>query len=146
LTFVLATAGLVTVMGYFYNGPQDVTHYSTSIQPNEASTQPKIATVLEAAQLQENASAGFVSRKTQHQERESLDFLDPEQITRILRKNEESYHVDRKRGVLRFDLAQVPSNDPVEDSHSEILLEAPAVGNVSSGGDWMFWGIYDGHA
>ena len=133
-------------MGYFYNGPQDVTYYSTSIQPNEASTQPKIATVLEAAQLQENASAGFVSRKTQYQERESLDFLDPEQITRILRKNEESYHVDRKRGVLRFDLAQVPSNDPVEDNHSEILLKAPAVGNVSSGGDWMFWGIYDGHA
>ena len=64
------------------------------------------------------------------------------EVTAILRQQERTVLVPRGRGVKRFDVVQVPCNTPVEDDHSEKLLPAPS----SSGqGDWMFWGIYDGH-
>ncbi|KAH0565295.1 hypothetical protein GP486_001315 [Trichoglossum hirsutum] len=111
--------------------------------PNIRGSRPAIVT--EASQLRADASAAAVSRKKDHQGRESLGFLNSEQITQILRRNEESYHVDREQGVVRFDLVQVPSNDPIEDDHSEKLLKAPQVGDKPPSGDWMFWAIYDGH-
>jgi hypothetical protein len=155
--FGLATATIGAGAWYIYNDSEyanDFNSISTtsplasainpdSQVPNIRGSRPAIVT--EASQLQEDASAVAVSRRRDHQDRDSLNFLNSEQITQILRRNEESYHVDREQGVVRFDLVQVPSNDPVEDDHSEKLLEAPLVGDKPPSGDWMFWGIYDGH-
>lgn len=74
--------------------------------------------------------------------------LSPEQATEKLRRNEESYIVGRGRGVWRYDVVQVPSNDPIEDDHDEKIIEVPQTvvpveGQPSS--DWMFWGVFDGH-
>ncbi len=81
---------------------------------------------------------------------DQLDMLTPEQATHKLRRNEESYTVGRGRGVVRYDVVQLPSNNPIEDDHAEKIVEVPQTvtppqeGSPSS--DWMFWGVFDGHS
>ena len=81
--------------------------------------------------------------------RKVLEMMTPEQATQKLRRNEESYLVSRGRGVVRYDVVQIPSNDPIEDDHAEKIVEVPQSvvptrdGSVMS--DWLFWGVYDGH-
>jgi pyruvate dehydrogenase phosphatase len=74
--------------------------------------------------------------------------LTPEQATQKLRKNEESWLVGRGKGVVRYDVVQIPSNDPIEDDHAEKIIEVQGVAATndgSSASDWMFWGVFDGH-
>ena len=94
---------------------------------------------------------GPISKDTDASGRKVLEMLTPEQATQKLRRNEESYLVGRGKGVVRYDVVQIPSNDPIEDDHSEKIIELPqalatatAARNPSS--DWMFWGVFDGHA
>lgn len=76
-----------------------------------------------------------------------VEMLSPEQATEKLRKMEESYFVNRGRGVVRYDLTQLPSNSPIEDDHVEQIVENPPAGKVGGeGSDWMFWGVFDGHS
>lgn len=97
-----------------------------------------------------------------------LQLLTPEECTSKLRANEESYLVSRGNGVYRYDVNQLASNDPIEDDRIEQIIAAPnplgsatleipsvptdlKTGNPmvknASGmyGDWVFWGIFDGH-
>ncbi|KAI9832969.1 MAG: hypothetical protein M1826_000748 [Phylliscum demangeonii] len=82
--------------------------------------------------------------------RKVLEMMTPEQATRKLRRNEESYLVGRGRGVVRYDMVQIASNDPIEDDHSEKIVEIPAsvaaTHDQAPHSDWMFWGVYDGHS
>jgi len=90
---------------------------------------------------------GPISKDTDESGRKVLEMLTPEQATQKLRRNEESYLVGRGKGVVRYDVVQIPSNDPIEDDHSEKIIEIPktlAAQNPVS--DWMFWGVFDGHA
>jgi pyruvate dehydrogenase phosphatase len=100
--------------------------------------------------------------------RKVLQLLTPEECTTKLRSNEESYLVSRGNGVYRYDVNQLASNDPIEDDRIEQIIAAPSplgdsivdvtksltdlktghpmVKNASGEyGDWMFWGIFDGH-
>lgn len=91
---------------------------------------------------------GPISKDTDESGRKVLEMLTPEQATQKLRRNEESYFVNRGNGVVRYDVVQIPSNDPIEDDHSEKIIEIPqaskaAIPNTTS--DWMFWGVFDGH-
>jgi pyruvate dehydrogenase phosphatase len=99
-----------------------------------------------------------------------LQLLTPEECTIKLRSNEESYLVSRGNGVYRYDVNQLGSNDPIEDDRVEQIIAAPSPQGESGGavdvtaplkdlktgyplvknasgeyGDWMFWGIFDGH-
>jgi pyruvate dehydrogenase phosphatase len=88
-----------------------------------------------------------LSKDTDDAGRKVLEMLTPDQATQKLRRNEESYFVARGQGVVRYDVVQIPSNDPIEDDHSEKIIELPtahAATNTTS--DWMFWGVFDGHA
>ncbi|CAK7197710.1 [Pyruvate dehydrogenase [acetyl-transferring]]-phosphatase 1, mitochondrial [Sporothrix eucalyptigena] len=94
---------------------------------------------------------GPISKMTDGSGRRVIEMLSPDQVTQQLRKNEESYGINRGKGVLRYDLVQLASNDPIEDDHAEKIVEVPtksaagsAVSNDSS--DWMFWGVFDGHS
>lgn len=79
--------------------------------------------------------------------RRVLEMLTPEQATQKLRRNETSYIVGRGKGVVRYDVVQIPSNDPIEDDHAEKIIELPqSVTGQSVPSDWMFWGVFDGHA
>lgn len=83
-------------------------------------------------------------------DRRTLEMLTPEQATQKLRKNEESYLVNRGKGVVRYDVVQVPSNWPIEDDHAEKIVEVPSSVTAAREGDpktdWMFWAVFDGHS
>ncbi|KAF2204738.1 protein serine/threonine phosphatase 2C [Delitschia confertaspora ATCC 74209] len=96
------------------------------------------------------AGDGPLSKDTDDYGRKVLEMLTPEQASQKLRKNEESWLVGRGQGVVRYDVVQIPSNDPIEDDHAEKIIEVPqtvaAPGNGSAPSDWMFWGVFDGHS
>lgn len=91
-----------------------------------------------------------ISKDTDASGRKVLEMLTPEQASSKLRTNEESYLVGRGEGVVRYDVVQIPSNDPIEDDHVEKIVEVPsttaAVDDGKTRSDWMFWGVFDGHA
>ncbi|KAK5127582.1 hypothetical protein LTR85_006922 [Meristemomyces frigidus] len=91
-----------------------------------------------------------ISKDTDSSGRKVLEMLTPEQANARLRTNEESYLVGRGEGVVRYDVVQIPSNDPIEDDHVEKIVEIPATIAAAENGktrsDWMFWGVFDGHA
>ena len=110
------------------------------------------ALVVEQGQLYSGTIVGNepLSKETDDSGRKVLEMMTPEQATQRLRKNEESWLVGRGRGVVRYDVVQLPSNDPIEDDHAEKIIEVPqsvaATGEDSSSStDWMFWGVFDGH-
>lgn len=92
-----------------------------------------------------------VSKEVDNSGRKVVEMLTPEQATEKLRRNEESYIVGRGRGVWRYDVVQIPSNDPIEDDHDEKIIEVPQSVSPAEEGqegvtsDWMFWGVFDGH-
>ncbi|KAI1330647.1 protein phosphatase 2C [Xylariaceae sp. FL0255] len=73
------------------------------------------------------------------------EMLTADQATDKLRQNEASFTVNRGQGVLRYDVVQVASNNPIEDDHAEKIVETVSPDDKSSN-DWMFWGVFDGHA
>ncbi|CEJ54466.1 Putative Protein phophatase 2C family protein [Penicillium brasilianum] len=91
-----------------------------------------------------------LSKNTDDSDRRVLEMLTPEQATEKLRKNEESYLVKRGKGVVRYDIVQVPSNSPIEDDHAEKIVEVSSSTAASANGepnsDWMFWAVFDGHS
>jgi pyruvate dehydrogenase phosphatase len=93
---------------------------------------------------------GPLAKDTDDYGRKVLEMMSPEQATERLRKNEESFLVGRGRGVVRYDVVQLPSNDPIEDDHAEKTVEVPstvaATGSEAPSSDWMFWGVFDGHS
>lgn len=129
--------------------------YATSNAPesieSKAAENRRKAVVVTADSIYTGSIEGDepISKYTDNSGRKVLEMLTPEQATQKLRRNEESYFVGRGQGVVRYDVVQIPSNDPIEDDHSEKIVEVPhgeataAGGNPSS--DWMFWGVYDGH-
>lgn len=86
-------------------------------------------------------------KETDDYGRKVLEMLTAEQATQKLRTNQESYLVGRGSGVVRYDVVQIPSNDPIEDDHAEKIIHVPeSVSGQTEGSDWMFWGVFDGHA
>ncbi|KAF2863934.1 protein serine/threonine phosphatase 2C [Piedraia hortae CBS 480.64] len=81
-----------------------------------------------------------INKDTDFSRRKLLEMLTPEQASAKLRTNQESYLVSRGAGVVRYDVVQIPSNDPIEDDHVEKIVEMPGQS------DWMFWGVFDGHS
>ncbi|ORY64199.1 phosphatase 2C-like domain-containing protein [Pseudomassariella vexata] len=78
-----------------------------------------------------------------------LEMLTPDQATEALRENEASFMINRGHGVLRYDVVQLASNNPIEDDHAEKIVEVtmPSADKAEPGSnDWMFWGVFDGHA
>ncbi|KAB5585858.1 protein phosphatase 2C [Coniochaeta sp. 2T2.1] len=91
------------------------------------------------------AGEGPISKTTDEDGRRVLEMLTPEQATQKLRKSEQSFFVNRGKGVVRYDLDQLPSNDPIEDDHAEKIVEVPSQVEKDNH-DWMFWGVFDGHS
>lgn len=105
------------------------------------------ALILDQGQLYTGSIVGDepLSKETDDRGRKVLEIMTPEQVNERLRRNEESWDVGRGNGVLRYDVVQIPSNDPIEDDHVEQTIEIPAGTDGSSKADWMFWGVFDGH-
>lgn len=126
-----------------------VSHLSGD-SPGESEKPPKTLVVEKdqfyAGDLSENIP---LSKEAGDDSRQVLAMLTPEQATQHLRRSQESYFVGRGRGVVRYDLVQLPSNNPIEDDHAEKIVEVPQSINPAQDGsstsDWMFWGVFDGH-
>lgn len=157
LTGALVAAAVASGAFYAYNGnhstghshsPADQARNLTSAANNETTRK---ALVVGPGELYTGTITGTgpISKETDDYGRKVLEMLDPDQATAKLRKNEESWLVGRGQGVVRYDVVQIPSNDPIEDDHAEKIIEVPsnlaATDNGASASDWMFWGVFDGH-
>ena len=126
-------------------------HSVDSASTEEFAEQTRRALVVENDQFYTGDIYGNepLSKDTDTSGRMVLEMLTPEQATQKLRQHEESYMVGRGQGVVRYDLVQLASNNPIEDDHSEKIIEVPESNPVSREGspssDWMFWGVFDGH-
>lgn len=90
---------------------------------------------------------GPISKATSDDGRRIVEMLTPDQATQKLRRLEQSFSVSRGKGVIRYDLVQLPSNDPIEDDHAEKIVQVPSRSSVETdNSDWMFWGVFDGHS
>ncbi|AOW31500.1 hypothetical protein I503_06221 [Candida albicans SC5314] len=81
------------------------------------------------------------------QHKEGIFLLNEEQVSTKLRQFEESYTVNRGKGVTRYDICQLPSNSPIEDDRAEEIVQVPILqdNNIKTSTDWMFFGVFDGH-
>ncbi|KAH7401603.1 phophatase 2C family protein-like protein [Pyrenochaeta sp. MPI-SDFR-AT-0127] len=157
ITGALVAAAVASGAFYAYNGNQSGNHTSPAEQARNlttvASSEPtRKALVVGPGELYTGTITGTgpLSKETDDYGRKVLEMLDPEQATAKLRKNEESWLVGRGQGVVRYDVVQIPSNDPIEDDHAEKIIEVPsnlaATDNGATASDWMFWGVFDGHS
>jgi pyruvate dehydrogenase phosphatase len=157
LTGALVAAAFASGAFYAYNGNQATGHsHSPADQARNltsavSSESVRKALVVGPGELYTGTitGSGPVSKETDESGRKVLEMLDPNQATAKLRKNEESWLVGRGQGVVRYDVVQIPSNDPIEDDHAEKIIEVPsnlaATDNGARASDWMFWGVFDGH-
>lgn len=141
---------------YSYNGtqtgvPASARSYHSPPTGTDASAVPtRTVLVVGADELRQGTVVGDgpISKSTSDDGRRIVEMLTSDQATQKLRKLEQSYSVNRGQGVTRYDLVQLPSNDPIEDDHAEKIVQVPnrlsdAAGDES---DWMFWGVFDGHS
>lgn len=162
----LAGATIATGAWYYGTAKQQVREASTEASPVAKAGQSPSASVVYSGRPAEVRRAlvveqgqiysgtivgdGPLSKDTDDQGRKILEMMTPEQASQKLRKNEESWLIGRGQGVVRYDVVQIPSNDPIEDDHAEKIIEVPqtvaATDNSTSSSDWMFWGVYDGHS
>lgn len=158
ITGALIAAAVASGAFYAYGGNQTSGHSSSAADQARnltasASTneQTRKALVVGPGELYTGTITGTgpISKETDDYGRKVLEMLDPDQATAKLRKNEESWLVGRGQGVVRYDVVQIPSNDPIEDDHAEKIIEVPsslaATENGAKASDWMFWGVFDGH-
>lgn len=140
---------IVTPADVYSTSPQAA---PSSLSAEQAAESTRKALVVENDQFYTGdiVGDGPLSKNIDGSGRRVLEMLTPEQATEKLRRNEESYLVGRGRGVIRYDVVQLPSNDPIEDDHAEKIVEVPqsvaATQDGSSSSDWMFWGVFDGHS
>lgn len=84
------------------------------------------------------------------QNKQGIPIFSDKEVDKRLRQFEESYIVNRGKGVYRYDISQLPSNNPIEDDRSEKLVSVPVQdvynNNEKVDADWHFWSIFDGHA
>ncbi|KAI9158501.1 Protein phosphatase 2C-like protein C10F6.17c [Paramyrothecium foliicola] len=138
---------------YSYNSSdipssQSVSRSFTSTQSDALPTRTVL--VVGADELRQGTIVGEgpISKYAGDDGRKIVEMLTPDQATQKLRRLEQSFSVNRGQGVTRYDLVQLPSNDPIEDDHAEKIVEVPSRGVNADGtkSDWMFWGVFDGHS
>ena len=158
---VNGTSGVTSGPGL--SAPQGVSLVSTSGSPPphlittgpvaESAAESKRRTLLvqdNQFYVDELSHEAPLTKQSEDEGQNRMEQITPEQATQKLRKTEESYLVGRGRGVVRYDVVQIPSNNPIEDDHAEKIVEVPKsvtpppTGSASS--DWMFWGVFDGHS
>ncbi|KAM0276699.1 hypothetical protein ACHAQH_006467 [Verticillium albo-atrum] len=141
---------------YTYNGngtavdSHDAVARSFATTASDAAAPTRTVLVIGADELHTGTYVGEgpISKTTGNDGKRVVEMITPDQATQKLRKTEQSYFVNRGQGVLRYDLVQLPSNDPIEDDHAEKIVEVPGRNGASDvpNSDWMFWGVFDGHS
>ena len=143
--------GLTVPLGSGSDPAQPLSLTSSSVaEPEAESKRRELLVQDDQFYVDELSHDAPLTKQAEDEGQNRMEKITPEQATQKLRKNEESYLVGRGRGVVRYDVVQIPSNNPIEDDHSEKIVEVPQsvapppAGSASS--DWMFWGVFDGHS
>ena len=141
---------------YSYNSsadPSATRSFTTTTAATDtatASLPTRTVLVVGADELRQGTVVGDgpLSKMTNGDGRKIVEMLTPDQATDKLRALQQSFSVNRGQGVTRYDVVQLPSNDPIEDDHAEKIVQVPARPNSDAAGDsdWMFWGVFDGHS
>lgn len=118
----------------------------TSTQPGGDAGPTRTVLVVGANDLQTGTVVGDGPLTKVVNGRKVIEMLGSEQVDERLRENEESFFVNRGQGVVRYDLTQLASNNPIEDDHAERIVEVPSKTSSNDITDWMFWGVFDGHS
>ena len=128
LSVAVAASSIILVGSYFA---------FPSIRPSTISLESPFST-----------SSTFGIPRANGNSKQSIKMMTPLQVSSRLRDLEESYLVERGKGVLRYDVSQLPSNSPIEDDRSEKIVQVPLItpDDKRHSTDWMFWGVYDGHS
>lgn len=124
-------------------------------QSSQATTNPTVGSFAKPPKLLEDKKLFSTSTSSMHQEnsishqqhKEGIFLLNDEQVDTKLRQFEESYYVNRGKGVMRYDICQLPSNSPIEDDRAEEIIQVPILqdNNIKTTTDWLFFGVFDGH-
>lgn len=148
LSLLVGYVAWYTYNGYSSDATQALSRPFTSSSSSDDAAPTRSVLVIGADDLQTGTFVGEgpISKTTDDDGRTVVEMLTPDQSTQKLRKMEESYFVNRGRGVLRYDLDQLPSNNPIEDDHAEKIVEVPSRAEAQPGSDWCFWGVFDGHS
>lgn len=133
---------------YGYKGSQpDLSRGFASSPTTVGDTAPtRTVLVVGANELQTGTVVGDGPLAKVVNGRKVIEMLGPEQVDETLRENEQSFLVNRGQGVVRYDLTQLASNNPIEDDHAEKIVEVPSRTGSNDVSDWMFWGVFDGHS
>ncbi|KAI0004802.1 protein serine/threonine phosphatase 2C [Xylariaceae sp. FL0662B] len=121
----------------------------TQVQGGTAPTRNVLVVGADELHTSTFVGEGPIAKNLDGSGRNMLEMLTPEQATEKLREHEASFLVNRGQGVLRYDVVEVASNNPIEDDHAEKIVEVAipeAQDAEKSTNDWMFWGVFDGHA
>ncbi|KAI0131556.1 protein serine/threonine phosphatase 2C [Daldinia grandis] len=121
----------------------------TQLTSNAATTRNVLVVGADELHTGTFVGEGPIAKNVDGSGRNVLEMLTPDQATEKLRQNEASFLVNRGQGVLRYDVVQVASNNPIEDDHAEKIVEVASrqgENTDKSTDDWMFWGVFDGHA
>ena len=151
-SFALVSALVGYGAWYSYNGSNAdavIRSYSKARPTTAADAVPtRSVLVIGADELHTGTFVGEgpISKATGSDGQMVVEMLSPDQATQKLRKMEESYFVNRGKGVVRYDVTQLPSNSPIEDDHVEKVVEIPGKAGTGPPSDWMFWGVFDGHS
>ncbi|KAI0484217.1 protein phosphatase 2C [Xylariaceae sp. FL0804] len=146
--FVSGLVGYGAWYTYKGNGLDQTAAYSTTPASNPGSAAPtRNVLVVGADEIQTGTFVGEgpIAKSAGGSAHNVLEMLSPEQATEKLRQTEASFLVDRGQGVLRYDHVQLASNNPIEDDHAEKIVEVSSPLEKANS-DWMFWGVFDGHA
>lgn len=131
-------------------GAKSYTTTPTQFANNPAQTRNVLVVGADELHTGTFVGEGPIAKNVDGSGRNVLEMLTPEQATEKLRHNETSFLVNRGQGVLRYDVVQVASNNPIEDDHAEKVVEVVSPGDEKDiekpTNDWMFWGVFDGHA
>ncbi|KAH6610250.1 phosphatase 2c [Trichoderma cornu-damae] len=157
LPVALASGLAIGYGAWYYNGAevvpgsQAVARSFTSTQGAADAAPTRTVLVVGADELRQGTIVGEgpLYKSSTEDGRRIVEMLTPDQATAKLRRQEQSFWVNRGQGVTRYDLVQLGSNDPIEDDHAEKIVEVQsraAEEEVSSSSDWMFWGVFDGHS
>lgn len=96
--------------------------------------------------VQESGVAEEESGQNSSNRGDSIVLLTEQQINAKLRDREKSFIVNRGKGIVRYDVSQLPSNHPIEDNHVEQVITVPVQGDSNQEEELYFFGIFDGHS
>lgn len=98
---------------------------------------------------QQRSLSGTAATSGPYDKSNLKQMLTDEEVDRRLRAFEESYTLKNGRGVSRYDVCQLPSNNPIEDARAEKVIQVPIEDSHGKDGKsesyWYFWSVFDGH-